>query len=75
MDMVNKQKNMDGNVIVLQISKMKYDKWITQEVILNCKHKDMWEYVFQLYIEMVRHELDSLQTNRLFINNRIITKS
>ncbi len=36
---------------------MKYDKWITQEVRLNCKHQDMGEYAFQLYVEMVKQEL------------------
>jgi hypothetical protein len=36
---------------------MKYDKYIIEEIRLNCKHQDMWIHAFELYVEIVNHEL------------------
>ena len=39
---------------------MNYDKWITDEVKLNCKEQDLEKYKIESYVEMVKHELSHL---------------
>jgi len=35
---------------------MKYDYWIPEEVVLNCKEQDLEDYYIDAYAEMIVNE-------------------
>lgn len=45
---------------------MYYDKWILGETILNCKHQDLENYMIQVYVEMVKHELNLFKIDYVY---------